>query len=427
MAAIYRFAAGAALLAFGVFSSGLFGTAVGPKWVALTLALYAVPLAVQFLPLPTLRVYALWFGAFLMLQSLATPWLERRDKNLKTLPSEMDYHVNVIGDGIPGIQGMQRITTDRLGFRVKPPVDYESKEALRLFAIGGSTTEDIYLDDERTWTHLLQETLAESLGRPVEVINTGVSGLRAVHHLATLEYVLQFEPDAVLFLVGINDWNKQIREHFGSDHYTGNPPSPWSFKLSMLGRLLDRWHENLEQEVLLDPDADAHLRFRGGAVREDRGEFFEPQRNALARPDVRALRFDAVDADYARQLAEIGRVCHESRVICLFMTQPVGYAFDADPAFRKSFWMTPPGEDYTLDLDSLVAISRLYNTFLMDFAAREGHFVIDLASQLRPSHDIFYDDSHFNINGAREVAAIISEYLTEILSRPPERPENEVR
>ena len=75
--------------------------------------------------------------------------------------------------GIAGVAGIQRITTDTKGFRVTKNIDYESKSAFRIFAIGGSTTEQIFLDDKTTWTHLLQEKFSEHF--PVEVINTGVS------------------------------------------------------------------------------------------------------------------------------------------------------------------------------------------------------------------------------------------------------------
>ena len=83
----------------------------------------------------------------------------------------LDVTVNVIGNAIPGIHGLQHITTDAKGFRVTPPIDYGTKRGLRIFAIGGSTTEQIYLDDKATWTYLLQTKLARALGRPVEVIN----------------------------------------------------------------------------------------------------------------------------------------------------------------------------------------------------------------------------------------------------------------
>lgn len=99
----------------------------------------------------------------------------------------------------------------------------------RVVAIGASTTEQIHLDDKSTWTHLLQEQLESRLPSVnVEVINTGVSGLRAEHHLETLEQVLDFEPDLVIFLIGINDWIRHVYTEFGFPANTPRPLHPKS-------------------------------------------------------------------------------------------------------------------------------------------------------------------------------------------------------
>jgi hypothetical protein len=88
----------------------------------------------------------------------------------------MRLSLDVEAPNMPGISGIQNVTTDDQGYRVMPPVDYGNADALRIFAIGGSTTESIELDDQATWPHLLQEGLNAALGRKVEVVNTGVSG-----------------------------------------------------------------------------------------------------------------------------------------------------------------------------------------------------------------------------------------------------------
>jgi lysophospholipase L1-like esterase len=48
----------------------------------------------------------------------------------------------------------------------------------------------------------------------VEVVNTGVSGLRAQQHLATLRNIADLNPNLVLFLLGANDWNRHVVTHF---------------------------------------------------------------------------------------------------------------------------------------------------------------------------------------------------------------------
>src|SRR5262249_22890914 len=148
-----------------------------------------------------------WASILLLLQSLTSSLVLNHD--LKILRPNLKMNINVTG-GIAGIAGKQTITTDHKGFRTTKEIDYSSQHGYRIFAIGGSTTVQIYLDDKRTWTHLLQESLEKTSGANVEVINTGVSGLRAQHHLATLRSIADLNPNLVLFLIGINDWNHHV-------------------------------------------------------------------------------------------------------------------------------------------------------------------------------------------------------------------------
>ena len=152
-------------------------------WGIAGLTLFVIPLALQPTRYLLIRTYALWFGVFLIVQSLLS--LKYGD-NFITLPSRLNLTTEVTTHNIPGIQpGIHHVTTDELGFRTTPAVDYQHKRGYRIFAIGGSTTEDILLDDHATWPYLLQQQLNHS-GTAVEMINTGVSGLRASNHLATL-------------------------------------------------------------------------------------------------------------------------------------------------------------------------------------------------------------------------------------------------
>src|SRR5262245_48329641 len=125
-------------------------------WALLGSVLFFLPLLLQLCPWPAVRYGALWFGVFLTAQTLVSVLL---GDDYITLPPHFRQRIDVKG-GFPGIQGLQTITTDQLGFRVTRSIDYTAKTHYRIFAIGGSTTADIYLDDHKTWTHLLQERLS---------------------------------------------------------------------------------------------------------------------------------------------------------------------------------------------------------------------------------------------------------------------------
>jgi hypothetical protein len=189
-----------AFLIFGIWNSGTFDNTVliSTKWVVATITIYAVPLVAQVIPSTMIRVLALWFGAFLVLQTIMTPLIKAQRDPFVTLTANLDYRTQFPDGVITGIEGIQHISTDEKGFRVNPRVDYARKAGLRIFAIGASTTVDIYLDDNATWTHLLQESLREKLRRKVEVINTGVSGLRAYELTTTLQPSGKFQNTSLI-------------------------------------------------------------------------------------------------------------------------------------------------------------------------------------------------------------------------------------
>src|SRR6267378_6583230 len=195
------------LLAYSIVTFNL----DAPKWAIGSLVLFAAPLALQWTRWVMVRTYALWLAAFLVLQALLTPLLRG---NFITLTPQMQSTVDVRTADLPGMPpGLRHITTDERGFRANPRVDYRAKRGLRIFSIGGSTTEEIISDDESTWSHLLQEGIA-GRGKSAEVINTGVSGIRAANHLVTLKVIARLEPDLVIFLLGANDWIKHVKDRF---------------------------------------------------------------------------------------------------------------------------------------------------------------------------------------------------------------------
>jgi hypothetical protein len=101
---------------------------------------------------------------------------------------------------MPGVSGASRFAVSSLGLRgdeISPDRD------VRILALGGSTTECLYLDQLEAWPRLLQERL----GPRVWVGNAGKSGLHTRHHRLQAETLLDQLPRmaAVIVLTGVND------------------------------------------------------------------------------------------------------------------------------------------------------------------------------------------------------------------------------
>ena len=364
-----------------------------PSWAILSLGLFSIPILSQFLRYSLFRYGSIWFGIFLVIQALVSPSVLNND--YKTLIPN-DHFIMTVKEGLPGIQGPQETTTDQMGFKTTKPINYRDNSTFRVFAIGGSTTQQPNVGNKKTWPHWLQELLQSQQNPNIEVINTGVSGLRARHHLATLRKIIKYHPDMAIFLVGLNDWNWHIKEHFTPEE---ERISEWTQNFQLRSTMLGELIRSLKNPKRRNPPV--------GRTLENHGEYYSMQRGSLSKVKQFQFRPETVHFQYREFLEEIHMTCRNTHLDCVFVTQPTGYQKEASKEFQAGFWMTPPNKDYTLDFQSMIHIASLYNRYLIEFSKRNKYRYCDIASQLEPSYDYFIDDCHFNEKGSLRVAELL--------------------
>ncbi len=323
----------------------------------------------------------------------------------RALRPNIDRRIRLLGDVVPGITGIQHVTTDAKGYRVTLPIDYGKKpdSTLRVFAIGASTTEQILLDDRKTWAHLLQEDLAASLRTRVEVVNTGVSGLRSPHHLATLIHIASYQPDLVLILMGVNDWNHQILESMDDSRRW---PVRWWRAMNYQDTAIVLLSRKI-RDAARGADSAAKSETASLRVQDDDGSYFSKQNDSLSRPLRKFPGEIRVDADYAVTLERLVDSCSRLKLRCIFLTQPTAYSPEIEPAVKRRLWMTPPSVNFTLSLAEMAQFAQVYNRHLLDAVRSRGGEACDVAPALKPTTQYFYDDCHYNENGAITMAKAI--------------------
>ena len=113
-------------------------------------------------------------------------------------------------DGLLGFENYKKstnFTINNYGFRGDELIVPKPTNEYRIFAIGGSSTESLYIDDEDVWTQVLQDNLnRENDSTVVKVYNAGKSGDNIQDHLAMLSHrIIHLQPDEVIVFCGIND------------------------------------------------------------------------------------------------------------------------------------------------------------------------------------------------------------------------------
>ncbi len=336
----------------------------------------------------------------LVVMNLFSPLVNFIGEPVTTLQPNLRQQVRIAGGAVFGVDGIQTITTDSKGYRTNTPIDYARKDpdTLRIIAIGGSTTEDIYLDDAKTWTSLLAARLSKALNRPVEMINTGVSGLRAKHHLSTLRESEKFSPDIAIVMLGINDWNRQIKL---AQHSTFQKVYSVLGRLSVIETVLFR-------AIRMALASAINLLKPAATVREETLAYRRSQHDSLSRKDVRSFEVSEVPKDYQSSVDGISAECRKRHMLCFFVDQPTAYDSTIEPVLKRRLWMTPPDEEYTLSLSDMSGIAKFYNAWLEREAKKDGMEFCGVAKDVAPTSEFFFDDCHFNERGAQRIARLVA-------------------
>lgn len=121
---------------------------------------------------------------------------------------------------------------DRYGLRG----EYEDPSKIDILAIGGSTTNELYVGEGDTWTDVLARLFREG-GTPLSVVNAGIDGESTIGHIYNFDrwfpLIPGLRPRYVLAYVGINDVHLQNPDNF---RYDAAQPEPLGQQMRRFAR-----------------------------------------------------------------------------------------------------------------------------------------------------------------------------------------------
>jgi lysophospholipase L1-like esterase len=335
-----------------------------------------------------------------------------------SLPLRPRYRMKMDVD-LPGVSPTGNYTTNSWGLRGdEPPRDWHGSTTV--VTIGGSTTHCFFLDDKKTWPYLLQEELKKKHPK-VWVGNGGQDGHSTRGHVIFMrEVITKIKPDAVILLVGINDFSLSLNERFrlhGNGHdfdpnFARDPTIDPVRRLlrrvlhhSRIFQIMTVWKQVLGEEVTA-------VKMHGQGCFEA-VPLSEPPPPLPA--DLKSLlpQLDEFRAN-VRQIIAIGRA-NDVRVI--FLTQPLRYE---DTEYYRGLapryiWMKKAGDSQTAGPHWSAAqhwcLLQEYNKNLLEVCRAEHVECYDLASVVPHSGTYIYDYAHFTEAGAELVAREVASFL----------------
>ena len=311
--------------------------------------------------------------------------------------------------------GKHFISFDEKGYRTNKKIDYGNKNqnTLRIFTVGASTTEEGITDDHKTWSSLLGANLEEVTDKNIEVINTGVAGLRAEHNYITLKRIKKYKPDVVIFMTGINDWNDHI-VNSDKKYFIPIYEIKYNFRKSILFKTFKNINKQIHRKIINKIRGTGNGKIANNLNPELNTEaYLLPQINSLyKRKIIKKFRPRDVSEDYQYWLSLIINECKKKDPICLFLDQPTAYKKNISSKLKKRLWMTPPNQDYTLSLDDLISISTVYNSWLKQKVTENKLNFCLLSNKIEANTSDLTDDCHFSENGSKKVADVLTRCIT---------------
>lgn len=327
-------------------------------------------------------------------------------------------------------------TRNNIGFRGPnwPPQD---EHAIRIFTVGGSTTECFYLSDGLDWpavmatrldsvtgtrySHFVNTISSPELNTNAEIPhqshtdtiqnttfwinNAGLDGHSTFGHLLLLREILhQYNPHYILYLVGANEVG---RRDLSDHHQAGVSPSGFT---SLARTLHQHFAHHTELGALTDNLIRAY-RARSLGVTHQSVDFKEMPIRDASEAEINhtiALNQSGFIQAYQQRLTLLVEETLNFGIQPILLTQPVPYgpAIDPETGIDLARIEVRSGSGYQRWREI-----ELYNDVTRQIAAKYDIILIDLEQELPKNTRYYYDFVHFTEKGAHHIGEIVAKQL----------------
>jgi lysophospholipase L1-like esterase len=309
------------------------------------------------------------------------------------------------------------IRVDENGF-IMPAKVHEHPD-LTLVFLGGSTTEDIYDDENNRFPYLVGRLLEESTGLRVNSYNAAKSGNDSLHSLdVLLNKVLPLKPDLVVMMHNINDLSILLLE---KSYWNKNP-----YRSPLVEEKPD-WRtvgKNLQENFQLARDlvipnlyAALHRLLHASKGQSQADEF------RAVRGQKIEVNQDLLVREFTFNLQTFISICQARATTPVLMTMPSRLKDDPDPLIRRLMQRLEVQNGITYR-DFKGAFDR-FNQTIREVAGQNRVDLVDLARETPQSKEYMSDVVHFNPAGSRlgaqKIAAGLRPPVASLQKRPAGR------
>lgn len=282
------------------------------------------------------------------------------------------------------------------------PADAENY--VKIIAIGGSTTECSYNSDSLTWPEVLKRQLRGKLQAKLWVNNAGLDGTTTYGHRILLQdHIVKLRPNYVLFLVGINDTEKD--DDHGFDLYHSD-----TFNKRNVKEIFRSLLKKTETGALIENLYRYRVAYNKGLVHRQLDYAKQGQLKIGFDTMMKHIIAQAPYLTaYKQRILALDSVCKANNIKAIFLTQPSLFGSFTDPATALDFTRikVTDGRNALLEKEIL----EQYNDVLRNLA-HEGKLVtIDMARAMPKNSIFYYDFTHYTSLGTDTFGRMLSDSL----------------
>ena len=350
-----------------------------------------------------ISIMVIIFAAEVLLGPVPTDGINRyirlREHKLSTVNHNTpDESYLIKTDGL--IQKEYRLEVDNHGF-IYPSIVHDNPD-LNIIFLGGSTTECIYVDEDKRFPYLVGRLLENDRAK-VNSINSGVSGNNSRHSINILiNKGLKLHPDIAIMMHNINDLNILLYE---KDYSNNNPYRSLiierdnnSFSYHLKG-IIKNIIPNLYQRIRL---------FNKRYININIDDEF-----AHLRGKKLTINKQHILNEFEKSIETFISVAKSNGIIPVLMTQASRFKEKPDSIIIANWTLE---DDFGIKYENYRKSYLDFNDSIREIGNTNNILVIDLANEIPQTKEYMYDAVHFNNKGSSLVAKIIANNLNNILN-----------
>jgi lysophospholipase L1-like esterase len=305
-------------------------------------------------------------------------------------------------EGLPYMDSMVVYTTNNVGFRGDSISLKKPAGEVRIFIVGGSTAQCLYIDDSKSINSVLQNELQNEVrDKSIKVFVAAKSGDASDEHLSMIAHrIIHLEPDIIIVFSGINDLRKTVQRYDYAHLQKRKLYSPRYIYLALTDFQVSR-----RLYYLFKKPSDDEMR-ESVPLETNYNQLFAIQQKTPESDSVPYINAHP----YAVNLRSIAGVCAENNVKLMFMPNQSTWNSSDDTNMLQKHWLLTCGQVRYRE-QHLDEGLNTFNDSMRQVCVDNKIPIFDLPAMIPKTSEFFYDDCHFTARGSAISGKMLARYI----------------